>query len=133
MARRISQLPKGRPLTGKEWVEAIQRGPEGFWTNVRFKLTDLIPTDTDANIGLVTASQVPVDHEGKAELPSKPLGGFLLDMAHVFLSDGSMVEMTELTHLEQSGKHFVQLKQEDFLDYSEEVETLTVSFIAGLE
>lgn len=124
MSGRISNLPEVDLLNQTEWIEVIQL-VDGVYKNHKVFLPDI-----QVSLRLVTARRLPITPEGRAALPTAPQGDFLHDLALVFLSDGSVVEMDDLTHVVVEGEHFVQLNADDAAAYQGEIEAITVSFLA---
>lgn len=75
------------------------------------------PPGTDAeNLKLVTPSWLPVNPmDGRAPLPSKPVGDIVLSMGLLYLMDGSMTEVigVEPVFEESQNQWYVQIPTED--------------------
>lgn len=101
----------GLQVEFKDPLELI-KGPESF---------------EELGVGLVTAEHLPLSGEGTVELPSRPYGGVLLNMAMVHLADESVVEVVGVT---LDGRTLT-LQNEDLVQLNNPV-AVTVSYLGDL-
>lgn len=83
---------------------------------------------------LVTAAWLGINPaDGRAELPSTPIGDFVLDMGIVFLIDGSMAEIVDVKPLfdETTGRWYAQLPMSDLDELGGMVGAVTVSYLTA--
>lgn len=78
---------------------------------------------------LYTASELPIEAGGRALLPSNPLGSLSHNLAVVTLNDGSVVEMTNPTLVEEGEDIYVVLHPDDYVQYSDVATSITVSYL----
>ncbi len=160
MTNRISSFTPIDILSGEIWLEAIHRPGVGApWQHRRIRpgllkgksaydiavahgfvgteeewLASLEPKldFVQLGVGLVTTPRLPVDRYGMALLPSKPYGGFFMDLAHVYYTDGSFIEVTGLSKVVLNGNHYVRLPPEDYELIKGNISGLVVSYLGDL-
>ncbi len=134
MSQKISQYPITQVLTGEIWLEIIQRQyDDEKYTHHRISPEQLasFATGVKLELGLLTSPHLPIDANGLAALPKKPLGGFFLDMAQVYFADGSFVEVVGVKVVGIDGVYYAKLPEED-LPELEGVVSLVVSYLSDL-
>lgn len=72
--------------------------------------------------------------DGRAELPSTPIGDFVLDMGVVFLIDGSMAEVVDVKPVfdESTGKWYAQIPVADLEELGGMVGAVTVTYLTAV-
>lgn len=121
------ELPKrvstsADPLTTSAGLIPITTG---VGLNVEFVDRDsLIPKK-----GIVTASKLPIRNDGTVVLPQKPYGGVLWDIALIYLTDGSVLEVTDV-YIEN--EKILVIQPTDYEVLKDIAVSATVSFIGDL-
>ena len=97
------------------------------------KVLDHPRDDGGGKTKLLTAQWLPVGPDGRAPLPSKPLGDFVLDIGLAFLVDGSMVELMGVKPQEDpaNGRWYAVIPPEDILELAGQIGALTVSYLTA--
>lgn len=81
----------------------------------------------ELGVGLVTARHLPLSSDGTVELPTKPYGDVLLNMALIHLADGSVVEVMGVS----LDGYTLSIPLED-LDQLTNPKAVTVSYLGDL-
>ena len=95
------------------------------------KVLDYPRSDGGGKTKLITAQWMPVMGDGRAPLPSVPIGDFVLNMGLAFLVDGSMVELLGITPEkdEGTGTWYAVIPPEDLNELQGQIGALTVSYL----
>lgn len=95
------------------------------------KVLDHPRSDGGGKTKLITAQWMPVMGDGRAPLPSAPIGDFVLNMGLAFLVDGSMVELLGITPEkdEGTGTWYAVIPPEDLNELQGQIGALTVSYL----
>lgn len=95
------------------------------------KILDHPRSDGGGKTKLITAQWIPVMGDGRAPLPSAPIGDFVLNMGLAFLVDGSMVELLGITPEkdEGTGTWYAVIPSEDLNELQGQIGALTVSYL----
>lgn len=109
----------------------IQLLPDKFsFYTLNNNLLDIL--DDSQPVKLITVKGLSVDSAGVVQLPSKPIGDILLDLALVKLTDGSFVEFTDL-NLDSTGTiAYLNLSLTDLSVFEGLVSSVTVSYLTKL-
>ena len=83
-------------------------------------------------VGIVTLT-LPIEAPGIIELPSKPMGGLLFDIAMLHCDNGAVIEVTGVKVEERGGKFIARLEADDYSQFETVVENVTVSYMGDLE
>ncbi len=99
------------------------------------KILDHPRDDGGGKTRLITAQWLPVQSDGRAPLPTEPLGDFVLDMGMAFLVDGSMVELMGVKPVfdEAASRWYATIPPEDMTELAGQVGALTVSYLTHAE
>lgn len=115
---------------------SIQEMPDTFsFYLLNHNLIELLNKDPNEGVEktkLTTAAWLPINpSDGRAELPSEPVGDFVLNMGVVFLVDGSMVELIDVSPVfdETTGRWYAQLPMSDLEDLGGAAGAVTVSYL----
>lgn len=98
------------------------------------KIIDHPRSDSSGSGTLITAQWLPVYPDGKAPLPSPPVGDLVLNMGLAFLADGSMVEVLGVTTEfdEETSTWYAVIPESDMAELGGMVGALTVSYLTNL-
>lgn len=128
------ELPK-RISTGQDPLN-LEPGKIPVSTGIGLSVDFKTPQELELGSGTVsglavyTAKRLAIIEGGRALLPHKPIGDFLLNVAIVHLNDGCIVEFIDITLVELEGRFYVQLPIESFTEFSTNAVSVTVSYVA---
>jgi len=134
MNNRISDFAPLEDLSGELWIEVIHRPGDGVpWTHRRFHPEMLLKKSfKDLGVGLKTTDLLTVDHEGLALLPSIPYGSLFMDMAHVYLKDGSFLEVIGVKVVVINEKPYALIPKDDLEVLKDDISSIRVSYLGDL-
>lgn len=81
------------------------------------------------SMGLVTAKKLLISSTGTAVLPTRPFGDILHNLAMIHLTDGSVIEVTDVTVRSEDGVWLLQIDPDDFDQLRDMAVSLTVSYM----